>query len=65
MNHNFYVIEKAFKFLLNRNHNYINDPIKNSRKINIHKLLPLNTCIDYYSEFGANDPPITEHTTIE
>jgi hypothetical protein len=65
MSHNFYIIEKKFKYSLNRYHNYINDPIANSGKINIHKLLPLRTCIEYYSEFGENDPPITEDTTIE
>jgi hypothetical protein len=65
MNHNFYVIEKTFRFSLDKFHRYINDPVANSGKINVHKLLPVSTCIEYYSNFGNNDPPITEHTTIE
>jgi hypothetical protein len=65
MSHNFYVIEKTFKYSLNRYLDYINDPIGNSGKINVHKLLPLSTCIEYYSKFGNNDPPITEYTRIE
>jgi hypothetical protein len=64
MNHNFYVIEKAFNFSLYRYHDYINDPVKNSGKINIHRLLPLNICIEYFSKFGDNDPPITEQLNI-
>jgi hypothetical protein len=65
MSHNFYVIEKTFKSTLSQYHDYITDSIKNSGKINIHRLLPVHTCIEYYSKFGSNNPPITEHTTIK
>jgi hypothetical protein len=65
MSHNFYVIEKTFKSTLSQYHDYINDPVKYSGKITIHRLPPLSTCIEYYSKFGNNNPPITEHTTIE
>jgi hypothetical protein len=65
MNHNFYVIQRAFKYSLNIYHYYINDLIEKSGKINIHKLLPLSTCIEYYSKFGNNEPPITLDITIE
>jgi hypothetical protein len=65
INHNFYVIEKAFKFSLNKYHYYINLPIENSGKINVHKLLLVNTCIEYYRNFGNNEPPITLDTTNE
>jgi hypothetical protein len=65
MNHNFYVIEKMFKYSLNQCHFYINDPIQKSGKINVHKLLIVNTCIENYCKFGNNEPPITLDTTIE
>jgi hypothetical protein len=65
MNHNFYVIEKTFKYSLTQYYYYINDPIEKSGKINAQKLLQVSTCIEYYSKFGNNDLPITEHTTIE
>jgi hypothetical protein len=65
MSHNFYVIEKTFKYSLSRYHYYINDPDGNTGKINVLKLLPVHTCNDFYSNFGNNEPPITEDTTIE
>jgi hypothetical protein len=43
----------------------MNNPIKISGKINVHKLLPLSTCIEYYSKFGNNDPLVTVDTIIE
>jgi hypothetical protein len=57
MSHNFYVIEKTFKYSLDRFHCYINDSIQKSGKMNVHKLLPVSTCIEYYSKFGNNEPP--------
>jgi hypothetical protein len=65
MNNNFNVIEKIFKFILIQYHYFINLPIENSGKINVHRLVQLSTCIEYYSKFGNNDPPITLNTTIE
>jgi hypothetical protein len=65
MNHNFYVIERALKLSLDKYHCYINLPIEKSGKINAHKLLPVHTCIEYYSKFGNNEPPITLDTSIE
>jgi hypothetical protein len=58
MNHNFYVIEKTFKFTLTQYHYFINLLNENSGKINVHKLLSVSICIEYYSKFGNNDPPI-------
>jgi hypothetical protein len=65
MSYNFYVIEKTFKSTLSQYHHYINDPIKISGKINVHKLLSVSICIEYYSKFGNNEPPITLDTSIE
>jgi hypothetical protein len=65
MNYNFYVIEKTFKYSLDKYHYYINDAFANSGKINVHKLLSLSTRVEYYSNFGNNDHPITVDTTIE
>jgi hypothetical protein len=65
MNHNFYVIEKTFKYTLTQCHYYINERIQKSGKINIHKLLLLNTCIENYSKFGNNERSITLDTSIE
>jgi hypothetical protein len=65
MNDNFYVIEKTFGLTINKYHYYINLSNENSSKINVHKLLPVSSCIEYYSTFGNNDPPITVDTTIE
>jgi hypothetical protein len=58
LSHNFYVVEKTFRYSLNKYHYYINDPIANSGKINVNKLLPVHTCIEYYSKFGNNELPI-------
>jgi hypothetical protein len=65
MNNNFNVIEKIFKFILTQYHYFINLPIENSGKINVHKLLPVSSCIEYYRKFGNKEPRITEDTTIE
>jgi hypothetical protein len=61
MNHNLYVIEKIFRLTLNKYHYFINSLNENSGKINAHKLLPVSSCIEYYSKFGNNEP----HTIIE
>jgi hypothetical protein len=64
MRHGFYVIEKTFRYSLDEYHDYIN--IENSGKIDIlRRLLPLDTCIEYYKKFGNNNPPITKNMTIE
>jgi hypothetical protein len=65
MNHNFNVIEKTFKSILTKYHYYINLSNENSGKINVHKLPPVSSCIEYYRKFGNNDPPITVDTTVE
>jgi hypothetical protein len=65
VNHNFYVIEKTFRYSLDEYHYYINNSIGKSCKINAHKLLPAHTCFEYYRNFRNNESSIIEDTMIE
>jgi hypothetical protein len=65
MNHNFYVIERAFKYSLNKYHFYINDPFQKNCKVSVHKFLLLNIYIEYFNKFIDQNPPITENSMMK